>query len=77
MYKKINKNKLGVIEYSIDTEEDLNNIKIDNIDNTVYATMNNNGKELIYLTVAEYEALSEEEKGRDGVVYNIITNDML
>ena len=35
------------------------------------------GKELIYLTEAEYEALSEEEKGRDGVVYNIITNDML
>ena len=35
------------------------------------------GKELIYLTVAEYEALSEEEKGKDGVVYNIITNDML
>ena len=35
------------------------------------------GKELMYLTVAEYETLSEEEKGRDGVVYNIITNDML
>ena len=34
-------------------------------------------KKLIYLTEAEYEALSEEEKGRDGIVYNIITNDML
>lgn len=49
MYKKINKNKLGVIEYSIDTEEDLDDIKFDNVDNTVYATMNSNGKELIYL----------------------------
>lgn len=34
-------------------------------------------KKLIYLTETEYEALSEEEKGRDGIVYNIITNDML
>ena len=49
MYKKINKNKLGVIEYSIDREEDLDDIKIDNVDNTVYATMNDNGKEMIYL----------------------------
>ena len=49
MYKKINKNKLGVIEYSIDKEEDLNDIKIDNVDNTVYAIMNSEGKELIYL----------------------------
>ena len=49
MYKKINKNKLGVIEYSIDIEEDLDDIKFDNVDNTVYATMNSNGKELIYV----------------------------
>ena len=42
MYKKINKNKLGVIEYSIDREEDLDDIKIDNTDNTVYAIMNDN-----------------------------------
>ena len=34
-------------------------------------------KKLIYLTEAEYKALSDEEKGRDGIVYNIITNDML
>ncbi len=49
MYKKINKNKLGVIEYSIDREEDLNLIKIDNVDNTIYAIMNSEEKELIYL----------------------------
>ena len=49
MYKKINKNRFGVIEYSIDTEEDLDDIKIDNVDNTIYAIMNNNRKELIYL----------------------------
>ena len=29
-------------------------------------------KKLIYLAEAEYEALSEEEKNKDGVVYNII-----
>ena len=29
-------------------------------------------KKLIYLTEAEYEALSEEEKNKDGIVYNII-----
>ena len=29
-------------------------------------------KKLIYLTETEYEALSEEEKNKDGVVYNII-----
>ena len=49
MYKKINKNRFGVIEYAIDKKEDLDDIKIDNIDNTVYATMNDNGNELIYL----------------------------
>ena len=49
MYRKINKNRFGVIEYSIDKEEDLDDIKIDNVDNTIYAIMNNNGKELIYL----------------------------
>ena len=27
MYKKINKNKLGVIEYSIDREEDLDDME--------------------------------------------------
>ena len=29
------------------------------------------------LTRTEYEALSKEEKGRDGIVYNNITNDIL
>ena len=34
-------------------------------------------KKLIYLTEAEYNALPEEEKNLDNMVYNIITNDML
>lgn len=29
-------------------------------------------KKLIYLAETEYEALSEEEKNKDGIVYNII-----
>ena len=67
------------------------NIALDNLTNAINKTQADvktlatkeyvndklGGKELIYLTEAEYEALSEEEKGRDGVVYNIITNDML
>lgn len=31
-----------------------------------------NEKKLVYLTEVEYEALSEEEKNKNGVVYNII-----
>ena len=31
-------------------------------------------KKLVYLTEAEYKALLEEEKGRDSIVYNIITS---
>ena len=37
-----------------------------------YVNDNLGGKKLIYLTEAEYNALPEEEKNLDNVVYNII-----
>ena len=38
-----------------------------------YVDDNLGGKKLIYLTEAEYNALPEEEKNLDNMVYNIIT----
>ena len=49
MIKKVNRNKLGVIEYSITSEEDLEKLPRKETDNTVYAILNKNGKRLIYL----------------------------
>ena len=49
MIRKINSNKYGVIEYSIDTEEDLEALPRKETDNTVYAILNKNGKRLVYL----------------------------
>lgn len=49
MFKKVNSNKNGVIEYSIDSVEDLDKLPRKETDNTVYATLNKNGKRLIYL----------------------------
>lgn len=67
------------------------NIALDNLTNAInktqadvetlatkeYVNDNLGGKKLIYLTEAEYNALPEEEKNLDNMVYNIITNDML
>ena len=49
MVRKINSNKFGVIEYAIDTEEDLEKLPRKETDNTVYAILNKNGKRLVYL----------------------------
>lgn len=49
MVRKINSNKFGVIEYAIDTEEDLEKLPRKETDNTVYAILSKNGKRLIYL----------------------------
>ena len=49
MFKRVNSNKNGVIEYSIDSVEDLDILPRKETDNTVYATLNKNGKRLIYL----------------------------
>lgn len=49
MFKKVNSNKNGVIEYSIDNVEDLDKLPRKETDNTVYAVLNKNGKRLIYL----------------------------
>ena len=57
MYKKINSNKNGVIEYAIDDIEDLDRLPRKETDNTVYATLNKDGKRLVYLyskTVKDY-----------------------
>ena len=42
MIKKVNRNKLGVIEYSITSEEDLEKLPKGDTDNTVYAVDDNN-----------------------------------
>ena len=42
MIKKVNKNKFGVIEYSITNEEDLKDLPKGDIDNSVYAVDDNN-----------------------------------
>ena len=49
MIEKINKNKLGVIEYAIDSEEDLLKLPKSDTDNTVYAIMKKDGQDLVYL----------------------------
>ena len=42
MIKKVNKNKFGVIEYSITNEEDLKDLPKGDADNSVYAVDDNN-----------------------------------
>ena len=42
MIKKVNKNKFGVIEYSITSEEDLKDLPKGDTDNSVYAVDDNN-----------------------------------
>ena len=49
MIRKINSNKNGVIEYAIDSVEDLDELPMKETDNTVYATLNKDGKRLVYL----------------------------
>ncbi len=49
MVRKINSNKFGVIEYAIDTEEDLEKLPRKETDNTVYAILSKEGQNLIYL----------------------------
>ena len=64
MFKKVNSNKNGVIEYAIDTEEDLEKLPRKETDNTVYAILNKDGKRLVYL-------YSKEEKD-----YILINGDL-
>lgn len=49
MIRKINKNKFGIIEYSIDNEEDLRELPRQDTDNTVYTIMKKDGGNLVYL----------------------------
>ena len=49
MFKRVNSNKNGVIEYSIDNIEDLDKLPRKETDNTVYAILNKNGKRVVYL----------------------------
>ena len=49
MFKKVNSNKNGVIEYTIDSIEDLDILPRKETDNTVYAVLNKDGKRLVYL----------------------------
>ena len=49
MFKRVNSNKNGVIEYSIDSVEDLDKLPRKETDNTVYAVLNKDGKRLVYL----------------------------
>ena len=49
MFKRVNSNKNGVIEYAIDSVEDLEKLPRKETDNTVYAILNKDGKRLVYL----------------------------
>ena len=56
MVRKINSNKFGVIEYAIDTEEDLEKLPRKETDNTVYAILSKGGQNLIYLYSKELKS---------------------
>ena len=49
MFRRVNNNKFGVIEYAIDDEEDLDILPKGDTNNTVYAILRKDGKNLIYL----------------------------
>ena len=57
---------LNIEKHTIDSAYELHVV------NKKYVDDNLGGKKLIYLTEAEYNALPEEEKNLDNVVYNII-----
>ena len=49
MFKKVNNNKFGIIEYTIDNENDLLELPREDTNNTVYAILKKNEKKLVYL----------------------------
>ena len=49
MFRRVNNNKFGVIEYAIDSEEDLLDLPREDTNNTVYAILRKDGKKLVYL----------------------------
>lgn len=49
MFRRVNNNKFGVIEYAIDIEEDLDKLPREDTNNTVYAILRKGGKKLVYL----------------------------
>ena len=55
MFRRVNNNKFGVIEYAIDNEEDLDKLPKGDTNNTVYAILRKDGKNLIYLYSKEVE----------------------
>ena len=55
MFRRVNNNKFGVIEYAIDDEEDLDKLPKGDTNNTVYAILRKDGKNLIYLYSKEVE----------------------
>ena len=59
MFKRVNSNKNGVIEYSIDNIEDVDKLPRKETDNTVYAILNKNGK-------IDRNILKDIMEGKDG-----------
>ena len=55
MFRRVNNNKFGVIEYAIDDEKDLDKLPKGDTNNTVYAILRKDGKNLIYLYSKEVE----------------------
>lgn len=53
-------------------EDNQNEVNLEGLATIDYVNEYLGEKKLIYLTETEYEALSEEDKNKDGVVYNII-----
>lgn len=49
MFRRVNNNKFGVIEYAIDSEEDLLDLPREDTNNAVYSILRKDGKNLIYL----------------------------
>ena len=49
MFRRVNNNKFGVIEYAIDSEEDLLDLPREDTNNAVYAILRKDGKKLVYL----------------------------
>ena len=55
MFRRVNNNKFGVMEYAIDDEKDLDKLPKGDTNNTVYAILRKDGKNLIYLYSKEVE----------------------
>ena len=71
MFRRVNNNKFGVIEYAIDSEEDLLDLPREDTNNAVYAILRKDGKKLVYLYSKEIKDL-KKKKVKKKKIFKII-----